>query len=99
MGDVYARMAQGLGAQGGDGWGSLGGWTFGDVLDAGHGRLQVVCTGLTLGPDELHVPSGLVYTWETDQGQDHYLRAGDNLLMLVTSDRQDYYILQKSPWG
>lgn len=99
MGDVYARWAKKLEDMARPAGGGLGGWTFGDVLEAGQGDLRVVCAGLTLSAEELHVPAGLDYTWTVDQGQEYYLRAGDRLLMLVTEDRQDYYILQKSPWG
>ena len=31
-----------------------------------------------------------------DTGADNLLRAGDRLLVLVTADRQDYYVLQKA---
>ena len=45
---------------------------------------------------ELHVPPGLDYAWTEDTGGDELLRAGDRLLVLVTADGQDYYILQKA---
>ena len=97
MSDVYARMAGMLGA-GSRETGALrpGGWLFGDVRSAGHGALQVACDGLTLGPEEIRVAQGLSYTWTLDQGQDNYLRAGDRVLVLVTGDRQDYYLVQKA---
>ena len=49
-----------------------------------------------LGVNELHVPAGLDYAWTEDTGGDELLRAGDRLLVLVTADGQDYYILQKA---
>ena len=97
MSDIYARWAAQLGGGGSaSGASASGGWAFGDVLVAGRGKLQVVCSGLTLGPDDLHLPPGLNYTWETDTGGDNLLRKGDRLLILVTADRQDYYVLQKA---
>ena len=39
---------------------------------------------------------GLDYAWTEDTGGDELLRAGDRLLVLVTADGQDYYILQKA---
>lgn len=94
MNDVYAQWAAML--QGPSGGISPGGWLFGDVTKAGQGKLQVVCNGLALGPEDLHVPPGLSYTWEEDTGGSDLLRAGDRLLVLVTSDAQEYYILQKA---
>ena len=97
MSDVYARMAGVLGAgRRESGAVQPGGWLLGDVLRAGHGALQVACDGLTLGPEEIHVAQGLSYTWTLDQGQSSYLRAGDRVLVLITGDRQDYYLLQKA---
>ena len=58
--------------------------------------LRVVCGGLTLDQTELHVPPGLDYAWTEDTGGDELLRAADRLLVLVTADGQDYYILQKA---
>ena len=99
LSDVYARWVKKLEGMGRPAGGGLGGWAFGDVLEAGRGKLRVVCGGLTLEAEELRVPAGLDYSWTEDDGRESYLRAGDRLLMLVTGDRQDYYILQKSPWG
>lgn len=99
MSDVYAQWAKKLEGMGRPAGGGLGGWAFADVLEAGRGKLRVVCGGLTLEAEELRVPAGLDYAWTEDDGRESYLRAGDRLLMLVTEDRQDYYILQKSPWG
>ncbi|MFQ7450572.1 MAG: hypothetical protein ACLRNQ_02990 [Flavonifractor plautii] len=62
----------------------------------GRGQSRVVCGGLTLDQTELHVPPGLDYAWTEDTGGDELLRAGDRLLVLVTADGQDYYILQKA---
>lgn len=98
MNDVYARWARKLEGTDGPAGAALGGWAFGDVLAAGHGRLRVVCGGLTLEAAMLHVPQELIYTWDEDRGQSNYLRAGDRLLILVTEDRQDYYIVEKSRW-
>ena len=99
LSDVYARWAEMMGRGGrGSGGADLGGWCFGEVLDAGQGRLRVVCLGLTLEPEDLRLPPGLSYTWEIDTGGDNLLRRGDRLLVLVTADRQDYYVLEKSPW-
>ena len=39
---------------------------------------------------------GQDYAWTEDTGGDELLRAGDRLLVLVTADGQDYYILQKA---
>jgi len=94
MSDVYADFLDLLSpAAGGI---QAGGWLFGDVLLAGRGALQVACNGLVLEPDGLHLPPGLDYTWTYDTGADNLLRAGDRLLVLVTADRQDYYVLQKA---
>ena len=98
MNDVYARWAKKLEDMARPAGGGLGGWAFGDVLEAGQGRLRVVCGGLTLGADELHVPPELDYAWTEDEGQDGLLRPGDRLLVLVTADRQDYYVLERAPW-
>ena len=96
LSEVYARWAEKLKRMARTDGSGMGGWAFGDVLDAGQGRLKVVCLGLTLGPDELHLPPGLSYTWTEDEGQEGNLRAGDKLLVLVTADGQDYYVLQKA---
>ena len=56
----------------------------------------MACNGLVLEPDGLHLSPGLDYTWTYDTGADNLLRAGDRLLVLVTADRQDYYVLQKA---
>lgn len=94
MDDVYAGLTELLRpAERGQ---AAGGWLFGQVQQAGHGVLRVVCNGLTLDQTELHVPPGLDYAWEEDNGSGRLLRAGDRLLVLVTADGQDYYILQKA---
>lgn len=95
MSDTYAQLA-GMLARPGEGAQGLNGWLFGDVLSAGGGSLRVVCGGLTLTQDDIHVPPTLDYSWTVDLGQSHFLRRGDRLLVLVTADRQDYYILQKA---
>ena len=93
MDDVYAGLTELLRpAERGQ---AAGGWLFGQVQQAGHGVLRVVCNGLTLDQTELHVPPGLDYAWEEDDGSGRLLRAGDRLLVLVTADGQDY-ILQKA---
>ena len=93
MDDVYAGLTELLRpAERGQ---APGGWLFGQVQQAGQGTLRVVCGGLTLDQTELHVPPGLDYAWTEDTGGDELLRAGDRLLVLVTADGQDYYILQK----
>ena len=97
MSDIYARLAGELGA-GRSGGVRMGGWHFGAVLAAGQGVLRVSCAGLALEAGDLHVPPELSYTWEEDTGGDNLLRAGDKLLLLVTADGQDYYILQKARW-
>ena len=92
MDDVYAGLTELLRpAERGQ---APGGWLFGQVQQAGQGTLRVVCGGLTLDQTELHVPPGLDYAWTEDTGGDELLRAGDRLLVLVTADGQDYYILQ-----
>ena len=94
MDDVYAGLTELLRpAEPGQ---APGGWLFGQVQQAGQGTLRVVCGGLTLDQTELHVPPGLDYAWEEDTGGDQLLRPGDRLLVLVTADAQDYYILQKA---
>lgn len=98
MSDAYAGLAAMIRDGQGDGRPSMGGWLFGTVITAGHGNLQVSCNGLSLGPEDVHLPSGLNYTWESDPGGVQFLRAGDRLLILVTSDQQDYYVLQKAVW-
>ena len=75
---------------------TLGGWTFGTVERAGRGELLVTCLGLSLDREGVHVPPELSYTWTEDDGSDGLLRAGDTLLVLVSADRQDYYILRKA---
>ena len=57
-----------------------------------------VYAGLTelLRPAERGQAPGLDYAWTEDTGGDELLRAGDRLLVLVTADGQDYYILQKA---
>lgn len=94
MTDTYTQLAgmlmQAEGARG------LNGWLFGDVLASGGGSLRVVCGGLTLTQDDIHVPPQLSYSWTVDNGESHFLRRGDRLIVLVTADRQDYYILQKA---
>ena len=85
MDDVYAGLTELLRpAERGQ---APGGWLFGQVQQAGQ---------LTLDQTELHVPPGLDYAWTEDTGGDELLRAGDRLLVLVTADGQDYYILQKA---
>lgn len=51
---------------------------------------------MTLDAQGLHLPPDLDYTWDYDNGGDNLLRAGDRLLVLVTADQQDYYVLQKA---
>ena len=83
MDDVYAGLTELLRpAERGQ---APGGWLFGQVQQAGQGTLRVVCGGLTLDQ-----------AWTEDTGGDELLRAGDRLLVLVTADGQDYYILQKA---
>ena len=94
MDDIYAELTELLRpAERGQ---APGGWLFGQVQQAGQGTLRVVCNGLTLDQTELHVPPGLDYAGEEDDGSGRLLRAGDRLLVLVTMDKQDYYILQKA---
>ena len=92
MSDIYAEF-MGLLAPPAQ---PAGGWLFGDVEDAGQGRLRVTCGGLSLSEGELHVPPELDYGWTADDGGEDLLRAGDRLLVLVTADRQEYYILKKA---
>ena len=77
---------------------TLGGWTFGTVERGGRGELLVTCLGLSLDREGVHVPPELSYTWTEDDGSDGLLRAGDTLLVLVSADQQDYYILRKAVW-
>ena len=93
----YAKLVEMLSgaSHGGEGI-AAGGWLFGDVQQAGHGVLQVVCAGMTLDALGLHLPPDLDYTWDYDNGADNLLRVGDRLLVLVTADKQDYYVLQKA---
>ena len=94
MDDVYAGLTELLRpAERGQ---ALGGWLFGQVQTAGQGTLRVVCNGLTLDQTALHVPPGLDYALEVDDGSGRLLRSGDRLLVLVTADGHDYYILQKA---
>lgn len=98
MENVYAFLAGALSHIQDGGSLPMGGWTFGKVLAAGGGTLRVSVGGLTLEAGDIHVPAALSYTWTEDTGGDGLLRAGDQLLLLVTQDRQDYYILQKVVW-
>ena len=75
-----------------------GGWLFGDVQQAGHGTLLVVCGGLSLSQRDIWVTADLNYSWTRDDGRASYLRAGDQVLMLVDADLQDYYLLRKVSW-
>lgn len=95
MTNPYAELA-GMLAPERAGTQGLGGWLFGDVLAAGNGSLRVVCAGLTLTQDEIHVPPTLDYKWTVDRGESHFLRRGDRLIVLATHDGQEYYILQKA---
>ena len=95
MTEPYTELA-GLLARPEGGMQSLNGWLFGDVLSAGGGSLRVVCSGLTLTQDDIHVPPTLDYSWTVDRGESNFLRRGDRLLVLATADRQGYYILQKA---
>ena len=94
MNDAYAQLAGLLEGNQADGQ-ALGGWLPGQVEQAGQGRLQVICGGLTLDQDDLKVLSGLSYTWVVDTGGEELLRKGDRVVVLVTADRQDYYVLAK----
>ena len=94
LSDAYAQLAGLLGGNQADGQ-ALGGWLPGQVEQAGQGRLQVICGGLTLDQDDLKVLSGLSYTWVVDTGGEELLRRGDRVVVLVTADRQDYYVLVK----
>lgn len=97
MSSPYAQLVGMLSSAPRDGAGiAAGGWLFGDVQQAGHGVLQVVCAGMTLDAQALHLPPDLDYTWDYDTGASNLLRAGDRLLVLVTADKQDYYVLQKA---
>lgn len=80
------------------GGGAPGGWLFGDVQEAGQGKLLVACNGLTLEPPDLRVPTSLDYQWQADTGGENLLRSGDRLIVLVSADQQDYYVLQKAVW-
>ena len=96
MSDVYADFLDLLSpAAGGI---QAGGWLFGDVLPAKAAAILEYREqhGPFLEPDGLHLSPGLDYTWTYDTGADNLLRAGDRLLVLVTADRQDYYVLQKA---
>ena len=96
MSDIYAKLAGMMGAGSASRPIAPGGWLFGDVLEAGQGELRIACGGLSLGQTELHVSADLSYTWTLDAGQANFLRAGDRVLVLVSSDMQDYYVLQKA---
>ena len=96
MSDIYAKLAGMMGAGSASRPIAPGGWLFGDVLEAGQGELRIACGGLSLGQTELHVSADLSYTWTLDEGQANFLRAGDRVLVLVSSDMQDYYVLQKA---
>lgn len=98
MEDVYAFLAGSLGQVQDGGSLPMGGWTFGQVLAAGSGTLRISVGGLTLEAGEVYVPTDLSYTWTEDTGGDELLRAGDQLILLVTQDKQDYYILCKGRW-
>ena len=75
-----------------------GGWLFGDVQQAGHGSLLVVCGGLSLSQGDIRVTADLSYSWTRDDGRASYLRAGDRVLVLVDAGLQDYYLLRKVSW-
>ena len=96
MSDAYASLAGMLSGADEKGAQGAGGWLFGEVKKAGGGTLEVVCGGLTLAQDELFVPPELDYSWTVDNGENRLLRRGDLLFVLVTADRQDYYILKKA---
>ncbi|OUQ19101.1 hypothetical protein B5E80_17535 [Flavonifractor sp. An135] len=96
MTDPYAALGAALHPSGTGQ--ALGGWTFGTVERAGRGELLVTCLGLSLDREGVHVPPELSYTWTEDNGSDGLLRAGDTLLVLVSADQQDYYILRKAVW-
>ena len=71
------------------------GFLIGQVLEAGRGKLRIACNGLQLEPEDLYLPPGLTYKWETDYGGDSNLRKGDRLVIL-SADAQDYYVICKA---
>ena len=97
MSDVYARLAAMLdGGTGRQGAFAPGGWLFGDVLEAGHGELRLACGGLSLTQGDVKVDRGLGDTGTEEEGEGDELRAGDRVLVLVTADGQEYYVLKKA---
>lgn len=89
--DGAARLVQMLGS----GERRAAGWLRGQVEEAGHGRLKVVCGGQTLEAADLYLAPGLDYKWTHDGGGDSLLRQGDLVAVLVSEDRQDYYLISK----
>lgn len=85
----FALLLQGLGERG-----KAPPFYVGEVLQAGQGRLQVRCGGLTLGPEDLYLAVGLSYQWTWDNGSQNYLRRGDRVILL-SQDGQDYYLLTR----
>ena len=66
----------------------------GKVRRAGHGVLQVDCDGLLLDREDLWLAPPLSYTWTEDNGEYNLLRTGDRVVLL-TQDKQDYYLLAR----
>lgn len=66
----------------------------GQVRRAGHGVLQVDCDGLLLDREDLWLAPPLSYTWTEDNGEYNLLRMGDRVVLL-TQDKQDYYLLAR----
>ena len=66
----------------------------GAVKAAGSGRLEISLGGLTLEPEDLWLAVGLDYHWTYDNGADNLLRKGDRVVLL-SQDRQTYYLLQR----
>lgn len=95
MSDIYANLAAMMGG-GRPAAAALGGWLPGTVEAAGQGALLVTCDGLRLGPEDIAVCAPYDYAWERDTGEDHLLRAGDRVVVLVTADRQSYLLLRKA---
>lgn len=92
--DGVARLARLTAA--GETAGAPGGWVAGEVTKAGSGELELTCDGLPLGVKGLYLAPGLDYHWTVDTGEDNLLRRGDHVVLLVTADRQTYYLICKA---
>ncbi len=70
----------------------------GTVLEAGHGKLRILCAGLPVELDELYINPELNYQWKKDTGGVDLLRAGDLVVLLTPMGEeqdQEYYLVCK----